>query len=464
MASNSKRSTHDNLKTKFTEAQKNWNLEKLYEDLRAAKQKVLTDTEKCHLRGLLCGYSPQEIADERVIAVGTVNDALSKTLYRYIEDLLDCEKKIRHWSHVPDFLEQAGYKIQVSEQSQPNHSLPDRKENTLEASHTIGAISFLEYFSKSIDQLKSKDLDVRIGAISTLGTIAKYSPPAEHWTIIEYLTAFIRTNAPRKEEGEEERSSNISPDIQAALTVIGQRDTKKDPENQRLDLSNADIAGADLGQAKLQGAFLKGANLQGAYLFQADLQRANLIEANLQEAFLKKANLQEASLHQAKLLKADCQFANLQEAFLVEANLQEAVLYGANLQRAYLDQANLQEADLGTSKLQMADLRDTNLQEADLQRADLQRADLRGANLQEADLIEADLQGTRLWRVNLRGAVLQYANLEGAQLWRANLEGTDFTDATNLTQQQIDESTRQDSRTILPDYLTNQSSGGNPSE
>jgi predicted DNA-binding protein YlxM (UPF0122 family) len=117
------------LKTKFTEAEKNWNLEKLYEDLRAAKQKVLTDTEKCHLRGLLCGYSPQEIADERVIAVGTVNDALSKTLYRYIEDLLNCEKKIRHWSHVPDFLEKAGYKIQVSEQFQPSHPLPDKKEN-----------------------------------------------------------------------------------------------------------------------------------------------------------------------------------------------------------------------------------------------------------------------------------------------------------------------------------------------
>jgi hypothetical protein len=135
VASNSKRSRDDNLKTKFTEAEKNWNLEKLYEDLRAAKRKVLTDTEKCHLRGLLCGYSPQEIADERVIAVGTVNDALSKTLYCYIEDLLDYEKEIRHWSDVPDFLEKAGYKIQVSEQFQLSHPLLDKNENTLEISH-----------------------------------------------------------------------------------------------------------------------------------------------------------------------------------------------------------------------------------------------------------------------------------------------------------------------------------------
>lgn len=302
-----------------------------------------------------------------------------------------------------------------------------------------------ERIFRATEQLNRRGFSALVG-IQALEEIAKDSS-RYHWKIMELLAAFVR-NAPRRKEEE-----GIPDDIQAALSVIGQRDTEKDPENQKLDLSNADIAGAKLGQAKLQGAFLKEANLQGAYLFQADLQRANLIEANLQEAFLKKANLQEASLHQAKLRKADCQFANLQEAFLVEANLQEAVLYGANLEGAYLDQANLQEADLGTSKLRMANLRDTNLQEAYLQRAKLQRADLRGANLQEADLIEADLQGTLLWRANLRGAVLQDANLEGAKLWRANLEGTDFTDAINLTQQQIDQSTRRDSTTILPDYL-----------
>jgi len=326
-----------------------------------------------------------------------------------------------------------------------------------------------ERFTKAIEQLGSDNISIRLGGIYALERIAKDSE-RDHWTIMEVLSAFVRENAPLKEDLQakkaegEQQPQKLRTDIQAALTVIGRRDTEKDPENQKLDLSNADIAGANLGQAKLQGAFLKGANLQGAYLFQADLQRANLIEANLQEAFLQKANLQGAFLQKAKLREAKCQFANLQEAFLVEANLQEAVLYGANLQGAYLDQANLQEADLGTSKLGMADLRDTNLQEAYLQRAKLQRADLRGANLQEADLIEADLQGTLLWRANLRGAVLQDANLEGAQLWKANLEGTDFTDATNLTHQQIDESTRQDSTTILPHYLKEQSSGGNPSE
>src|SRR4028118_903282 len=67
----------------------------------------------------------------------------------------------------------------------------------------------------------------RLSGIQALGEIAKDSP-RYHWQIMEVLAAFVRTNAPRKEEGEEERSPKLREDIQAALTVIGQRDPKKD--------------------------------------------------------------------------------------------------------------------------------------------------------------------------------------------------------------------------------------------
>jgi hypothetical protein len=392
VTSNSKRSRDD--KTKFSEAEKNWNLEKLYEDLKAAKQrcasartKILTETEKCYLRGLLCGRSDKVIANERGVVVGTVNDALSKTLYCYIEELLDYNKKIRHWSNVPDFLEQAGYKIQVSEEFQPSHPLPDEKENILEASHKIGTTSFLEYFSKSIDQLKSKDRHVRIGAISTLGTIAKYSQPAEHWTIMEYLAAFVRTNASRKEDGEEKRSPKISEVIQAALTVIVQRDWKKDPENQRLNLSNTDIRGAVLAGANLQGAILSKANLQGTYLKDANLQEVNFNGANLQETDLFKANLKWSKLKGANLKRASFVLANLQEAYLFGANLERACLWSANLQGANLFETNLEEAHLS------------------------------GANLQGTQLSEVNMGGARLTQVKLQGADLsRVKNLETQQL------------------------------------------------
>jgi hypothetical protein len=85
----------------------------------------------------------------------------------------------------------------VLDQFQPNHSLPDQEKNTPDASHRIGANSFLEYFSKAIDQLESKHIHVRIGAISSLGKLAKFSRPEDHWTVMEYLAAFIRNAPPR---------------------------------------------------------------------------------------------------------------------------------------------------------------------------------------------------------------------------------------------------------------------------
>lgn len=388
------------------------------------------------------GYpSQRKFAEHIVPSLSTVKNFLKGKPVDYENFREICERLGLDWQTITY--------IDVDVEPDEEVANPDQESREIETN------SIEERYFKATSQFDSLEPLERKSRIQVLEEIAMDSP-RYHWKVMEFLAAFVRENAPRKEEEEreEERSPKLAGDIQAALTVIGGRDSKKDPPNQRLNLSNTDIRGANLRDAKLQGADL----------FQADLQRANLIEANLQEAFLKKANLQQASLSQAKMLKADCQFANLQEAFLVEANLQEAVLDGANLQGAHLDRANLQKADLNTSKLQMADLRDTNLQEAVLQRAKLQGADLRGANLQEADLDGANLQGARLWRVNLRRAVLQYANLEGAQLWKANLEGTDFTDATNLTQQQIDESTRQDSTTILPDYLINQSSDGNQTE
>lgn len=420
VASNSKRSRDD--KTKFTEAEKNWNLEKLYEDLRAAKQrcgsakrKILTDTEKCHLSGLLCGYSPEAIANERGVGFGTVNDALSKTLYCYIKELLDYKKEIRHWGDVPDFLEQAGYKIQVSEQFQPSHPLPDKKENILETSHNIEVNSLREWRFKSVDQLWSKDIGECIGGIRKLERIAK-DYPTEHWAIMEELADFIRIRTRRKEE-DEERSPELPEDIQTALTVIGQRNPEKDPANKTLDLSNTDIENALLIEAKLDGAFL--------------------IKANLQEANLSEATLQGAFLNEAKLRKAIFLKANLQGA-----NLSEAILQGAFLTRSCLQNANLSGA---------------NLQQADLTEANLQNANLNGANLQQADLSGARLKGAYFGKANLNRAYLIGADLDGVDLSGASLQGAylyeaDLTQAKNLELKEI-ELAHRDIHTLLPESI-----------
>lgn len=251
--------------------------------------------------------------------------------------------------------------------------------------------SIEERIFKATNQLDpERPVFSRMSAIQALGKIA--ADPRYHWDIMEILAAFVRNNARRKEEeeGEEERSPNISPDIQAALTLIGRRDWNR--PIQALDLSNTDLRRANLNRANLQGANLNGTNLQ----------EVKLIAANLQRATLKKANLQRAIMHKAIL------------------------------QRAKFTQANLQEADLDMTDLEEAELWDTNLQEARIRLAHLKKAELLSANLQ--------------------GAYLNNSNWQGAALPLANLRGANLSQAENLDLQEIAQAYG-DSMTVLPENV-----------
>ncbi len=227
------------------------------------------------------------------------------------------------------------------EQFQLSHPLPDKNENTLEISHNANSIR--DWRFKSVDQLWSKDIGECISGIRKLERIAK-DYPTEHWAIMKELAEFIRIRARRK-EGDEERSPKISEDIQAALTVIGGRESKKDPPKQRLDLRNIDIRGAKLNGANLQRVNFNGANLKKVIFNGANLQRAQLMRANLQEAQLIRANLQWTFLNRTELQGAILQKAKLQRAFLKGANLQGAFLSGADFSGASIESCQIESAD-----------------------------------------------------------------------------------------------------------------------
>ncbi len=116
----------------FAEAANNWDLEKLYQDLAEAKRKMaprsrrgLTETEKLYLRGLLCGYSPAEIARQLHPSIKGVEVYVSKTLYQYLKNLSDVPKeKVGNWRNIHDLLEKAGYKNSSSVASKLSSSLP----------------------------------------------------------------------------------------------------------------------------------------------------------------------------------------------------------------------------------------------------------------------------------------------------------------------------------------------------
>lgn len=164
-------------------------------------------------------------------------------------------------------------------------------------------------YTKAIEQLGTrKKLDVRLGGIYALERIARDSP-RDHPTVMEVLAAFIRDHS-HKELPEPVSSTDmprrLRADVQAAITVIGRRETAHDRE--RIDLRCVNLPHAHLRKAKLSGADLGGANLTGA-----DLGGAHLDGANLELAVLGAADLPGA--------------------ILAGANLSDAIFTGAYLDR-----------------------------------------------------------------------------------------------------------------------------------
>ena len=94
----------------FTE----WDLETLYTDLSSAKGRRLTPVEKLHLRGLLAGHSPSEIAEKLSKSAKGVEVDLCSTLYQYVKNLVGKSNgKVDNWRSITEWLESAGYRKQI---------------------------------------------------------------------------------------------------------------------------------------------------------------------------------------------------------------------------------------------------------------------------------------------------------------------------------------------------------------
>ncbi len=129
----------------FPQAAEQWNLATLYSDLGQVKQQclggltphsTLTQTEQERLRGLLCGFSPAEIAAVQVVSEGTVKVSLSNTLYRYVEALTGrSPNSLESWRDVATWLKEAGYrvsKVEINWNQVPDVSVFYGRETELE--------------------------------------------------------------------------------------------------------------------------------------------------------------------------------------------------------------------------------------------------------------------------------------------------------------------------------------------
>ncbi len=213
------------------------------------------------------------------------------------------------------------------------------------------------------------------------------------------------------------------PDVQAALTKIGQGD--------------ACPGGVDLTGAHIQKANLPLADLRGARLVDVDLSGSNLVGAKFSGANLSGANLSGA----------DLTGADLRGAILTDG----AILNGANLTAANLSRADGKDApgaeDDINPKAAMCRSNGsgpvTNLTGAKLVNAILMGATLDNANASDGtDFSRAHLDDTRLVGVNLGNAdmtkvtVSAKTDFTGAFFSNTNLTGVDLmktnTSATQL--------------------------------
>ncbi|WP_244224158.1 pentapeptide repeat-containing protein [Streptomyces tirandamycinicus] len=251
-------------------------------------------------------------------------------------------------------------------------------------------------YTAAVENLGDDAIDVRLGGIYALQRIMQDSV-RDHPTIVNVLTAYIRSHAPlpeaprRSAEAEDQKKEQSKPtepdaDVQAALSVLGRRNPIHDAGRTWIDLHRADLRGADLSSADLSSADLRGADLRGATLGSTDLSGADLLMANLRGADLDDADLSSADLR------------------------------GTDLTGAGLRAADLTGAELSSADLRDADLRGAGLRDAGLRGADLRAADLTGADLSSADLTGADLRGADLRGANLRNCRVSAGQVAAAVL------------------------------------------------
>ncbi len=237
-----------------------------------------------------------------------------------------------------------------------------------------------ERFSRSVEQLGSETMTVRIGAIHSFGRLMRDSG-TDQLAIGEILSSFVLSRTAEFARTRTHRRLRDAPqDVLAAIRVLNNQPTPRPNysgrsgaafESPSMHLTFVDLSWLELQQIFMRDAELTYARFRGSYMNGATLTGARLWGANLSAAYLEGAVLSDAVLVRAVLTGTRMASADLTDADLTQANLTGADLYNANLQRAKLTVANLSKADLTDADLTDSTLVGTNLSGAKLTRTDL---------------------------------------------------------------------------------------------
>ena len=222
------------------------------------------------------------------------------------------------------------YTVRISQRT-----LRISQDNLKVAQDTMNATQeaqFTDRFTKAINQLGDKQLDVRLGGIYALERLGKESPE-DRAPIVEVLTAFVRTHAPvTRETGHLDCESSTSyvpiihngkvtglhtvdhmprtvwppRDVSAILKILDKGVITHQVE---IGLNNTDLECAYLADYHLEGVRMQHTHLENAWLFGTHLNGAFLQGLVATNAMFEGATFQDADVRGAHLdhsLNIDC--------------------------------------------------------------------------------------------------------------------------------------------------------------
>jgi hypothetical protein len=179
-------------------------------------------------------------------------------------------------------------------------------------------------FNQAVEHLGSDKLEIRLGGIYAMARIARDSEK-DYWAVVQVFSAYIREVSHRTS------AFALAIDVQAMLTLLGQRAVEYEGPEEVIDLAGADLHGAKLRRALFERACFDDANLEGADLSGAQLGGALLRNANMRGAYIRDADLEDTDLTGADLRDASLRNSRLGRANIAAAKLEGASLIGADL-------------------------------------------------------------------------------------------------------------------------------------
>ncbi|MER6406043.1 pentapeptide repeat-containing protein [Streptomyces viridosporus] len=155
-----------------------------------------------------------------------------------------------------------------------------------------------ERYVKAIELLSSERITSRLGGLYALERIMRDSAK-DHDTVVQVLAAFVRQFAVAPDSPTETKQRRPPADIQAAMSILGHRPTRK--ENFDIDLRHAYLRGCELKDCNFASADFSGANLEDTHLTKVDLSQAIFQDAEFSDSYWDEVKLQWAYLSGARV-------------------------------------------------------------------------------------------------------------------------------------------------------------------